>query len=376
MSATRLDRRTFLGGVGAATAFGALGLPLAQAAGADMPLRERAARKGMVFGSALMAASLRQMPALGETAARECAIITPENEMKWRYTEKAKGRIDYRDADQIASFAAGNALALRGHTALWYRNSPDWLVPELAGPAGRGLLLAQVTQIVSRFRGRVTEWDVVNEMIEPNDNLPKSMRNWPPFAPGDVGFLADCFHAAREADPKAVLYYNDYGVEYSDTQGYGDRRRAGVLELVAALKSRGAPVDALGVQCHTTVGNRFLEQVYRKFMADAASLGVRILITEFDVNDKRVTGSPAERDRKVADHARQVLTVAFDESAVKGLVTWGLTDRFSWLSTSDDPRDRRPDGQRTRSLPFDENMERKPLWFAIADCFDKAKPRT
>lgn len=371
-----ITRRSFVSGAGAAAlACGLAPSPSRGGSDADLPLRARAARKGMRFGSAVMMQHLHQMPELGAAIIRECAVIVPENEMKWRYVEKVRGRPDYRDADQLAAFAAGNGLAMRGHTALWYRNSPSWLEPDLKTPAGRGLLLDHVTQLVGRFRGRVGEWDVVNEMIEPQDNLPHDMRNWPPFAPGDVGFLADCFHAARAADPGALLFYNDYGYEYSDRERIGERRRAGTLELIAALKSRNAPIGALGVQCHATVGNRFVAKEYRKFLADVASLGVKIVLTEFDVNDKRVKGDIAERDRQVADHAREILTVAFDERACTGLLTWGLTSRYSWLSTSEDPRDRRPDGLSARSLPLDENLVRTPLWFAIADCFDKAAPR-
>ena len=102
-------------------------------------------------------------------------------------------------------------------------------------------------------------------------------------------------------------------------------------------------------------------------------LDTDVVLTELDVKDRRLPPDIAERDRAVADHARAFLDAALDERAVKGVVTWGITDRYSWLSTTKGSM--RDDGLTVRGLPLDENMQRKPLWHAIAEAFDHAPAR-
>lgn len=290
--------------------------------------------------------------------------------MKWGATEKQPGHPSYRDADFIASFASKHGMRLRGHTALWYKNLPVWTADMLSQPDGRDLIVRRVRDVVGHFRGRVVEWDVVNEVLEPADHLPGELRNWPPFAHGDPGYITDCFHAAHEADPQALLFYNDYGFEYlSDGE---NQRRAAALKLIEELKMRNAPIHGLGIQCHLKVGNHFDAAIFRAFLSDVAALGVRISLTELDVDDQRLAADFTERDRQVAEHARLFLDTALDEPAVKTLLTWGMSDRETWLN-ADRPR---PDGLGHRALPLDENFHRKPLWHAIATCLENASTRS
>jgi endo-1,4-beta-xylanase len=289
--------------------------------------------------------------------------------MKWAAVERVSNRADYRGAEEIARFATDNRLALRGHTAMWYRSIPEWAKASLPTPAGRDVLLKHVKDIVGHFRGRVVEWDVVNEMIEVRDGLPDGIRNFPPYAPGDIGFIADCFHAARQADPDARLVYNDFGIEYDDK--YHRLRRASALRILEELKKRDAPIDGFGIQSHLKVGGNFKPEALRTFLADIAAFGLKISLTEFDIDDGRLSADIDERDRQVATHAGEFLEVAFEERAVTKLLTWGLCDSTSWLNTFR----RRKDGLMHRSLPLDDRMARKPLWHAIAESFDKAQQR-
>jgi endo-1,4-beta-xylanase len=362
-----ITRRAVLAGLGAGAAYAVAPDAFATE---DDSLKARAARRGMEFGCAVQAQQLKSVAGLGEAIARDCAIVVPENEMKWAAMEQVRDKADYRSADAIARFAAGNRLDLRGHTAMWYRSIPDWAKPVLATPAGRDVLLKHVGDIVGHFRGRVVEWDVVNEMIEIRDGLPDGIRNFPPFAPGDIGFIADCFQAAREADPDARLVYNDFGVEYDDK--YHRLRRAAANRILEELKKRNAPIDGFGIQSHLEVGANFKPEAFRTFLAEIAAFGLKISLTELDVDDGRLPADTDERDKAVAAHASEFLDVAFDERAVNKLLTWGFCDSTSWLNTLR----RRKDGQMHRSLPLDDKMARKPLWHAIAESFDKAAQRT
>lgn len=358
-------RRDFLAG-SAALAAGAFA-PFATAA--SPALKDFGASKGITFGCAVGARDLVEYPDLAAAITRDCAIVVPENDMKWGIVEHIQGRPSYERADAISTFTQQNQMALRGHTAIWYRNIPEWAQKQLSGPEGRDLILARIKHIVGHFRGRVAEWDVINEMIDHTNGRADAMRNWPPFAPGDIGFIADCFFAAREADPDAALVYNDFGFEYS-SPGEDDRRNA-ALRLIEELKKRGAPIDGFGIQCHLKVGNNFKPQLFRQFLADIAALDLHISLTELDIDNQRLPADINARDAAVAEHGRIFLETALDERAVKQLLTWGLSNRITWLNI-DRPR---ADGLPHRALPLDDKMNVTPLWHAIADCMKNAPDR-
>lgn len=361
-----LKRRTLVFGGAAAVVANSVRIGEAEI---NDSLKARAARKGLTFGSEVTVRALRESTLLSNVIIADCAMIVPGVEMKWGVTEKNRGKSDYQNGEILADFAKANGMSLRGHTALWHRNTPSWTNGLLNTMGGKDVLLKRVADVVSHFRGRVIEWDVVNEALEPSDNLPGEMRNWPPFAKGDPGYVAEAFHAAAEADPGALLFYNDYGFEYySDGQ---ERKRAGALRLIEELRKRNTPLHGFGVQSHLKVGNNFKANVFRKFLADIAAYDLKISLTELDINDDRLPYDIAERDKGVADHAQAFLEAAFDEPAVTRLLVWGMSDANTWLN-SDRPRQ---DGFKHRALPLDENYKRKPLWHAIAKAFDNASPR-
>jgi endo-1,4-beta-xylanase len=334
-------------------------------------LARRAARRGLSFGCMVRPEHVERGSPLLPVILREAAMLVPENDLKWRALEPARGRPDYSRAEKIVGFAERNGLKMRGHTAFWYKGVPDWAKPEIASPAAMPLALRHVQEVVGHFRGRIAEWDVVNEALEAGDGLPGGLRKAPFGQAMDAGYIADCFHAAREADPNARLYYNDFAVEYDDTPHA--LRRKGVLDLLAELKRRNAPIDGLGIQSHLCYGWRFTPRLYRTFLADVAATGVDIRLTEMDVADFHAATDIAQRDQQVADHARRYLDTALDEQAVVGLMCWGLRDRDSWMQS--ERWTQRADGSPERPLPYDDQLQRKPLWDAIGSALDNAPQR-
>jgi endo-1,4-beta-xylanase len=361
-----IGRRGILAGATATAVGWALGA--LEAAPAGDGLKARAARRGISYGCMVCRPWLQETD-FSSAVVRESAIIVPGNEMKWGATQPRRGPANYSAADDIARFAANHTLALRGHTAVWHKNLPKWAAEALRLPSGRDVLLQRVRDIVGHFRGRVAEWDVVNEAIEPKHGLEGGLRHSPLYTAAGKGFIADCFHAAHEADPRALLVYNEYDLFY-DTPAE-ELRRSATLRLMSELKRANVPVHGLGLQCHLKVGNRFNEKLFRSFLKDAAALGLRITITELDIDDERLPADAANRDHRVADHARHFLDVALDEPAIKSVLSWGLSDRYTWLNT-ERPR---ADGGKKRPLPLDELMARKPLWHALATSFDSAPKR-
>jgi endo-1,4-beta-xylanase len=379
-----LDRRTAIAGIGVGVCAAAAGAGLLAATepngkdstpekplGPDAGLREHAARRGMSFGTEVIASEIASDRALAAAILHEADMVVPGIEMKWGENERQRGRPRYEAAEQIVAFAEKNGLRVRGHTAFWYKNVPPWAAPILATPDATALLLKRVQDVVGHFKGRVFEWDVVNEAIEPRDKLAGGMRAAPFGRSMDAGYIADAFQAAHTADPAARLYYNEYSLEY-DMDFEEDRRNA-VLALLTELKRRNAPVHGLGLQTHLRVERPFSARKYRAFLANAAALGLEMRITEFDVLDDKAPTDIAARDQMVASHGAMILNAAFDERAMKGMLGWGLSDRTSWMRKA--PGFARPDGQLVRTMPLDDQLQRKPLWHAIAAAFDAAPAR-
>ncbi|GGE01152.1 beta-xylanase [Aureimonas endophytica] len=363
-----IGRRQFLAGAGALALAAARPSAVPAEEDGEASLATRARRKGLSFGTSVSTAELR-LPALRAAVAREADLIVAQNELKWWNTEARRGQPTYGAADAIMNAPEFEALTRRGHTAVWYRSIPDWAKAEFSAGRGEAATLKRVRDIVAHYRGRIVEWDVVNEAVWPADGRPDGLRDTPLAAAGGLDLMADCFRAAHEADPDARLYYNDYAVEYASPGE--DEHRAAILTFLEAMKRRNVPIHGFGVQGHLTVGNRFRERVFARFLADLAALDLKIRITEMDVSDQRLPADFALRDGKVADHARQFLDVAFDQPAVVGLVTWGLADPSPWL----DAERARPDRLPQRALPLDRDFARKPLWTAIARSLDGAAKR-
>lgn len=340
-------------------------------AGEGEGLALRAARRGLNFGCMVSAADVDRDSPVAPLILADAAMIVPQNELKWRATENREGHPDYSGADKISAFAKRNGLEMRGHTAFWYGGNPDWVKPELGSPVAMTAILRRVHDVVKRFRGRVTEWDVVNEAIEPKDELPGFLRRAPFGRAMDAGYIADCFHAARDADPSARLYYNDYAVEYNDPEQ--ERRRRGVLDLLTELKRRNAPIDGLGIQSHLAYGWRYDAEIFRAFLAKVAAMGLAIRLTELDVADYKAAADIGQRDRQTAEHARRYLETAFDEQAVVGVMCWGLSDKNTWLRSQKWAQN--PGGSPERPLPYDDQMQRKPMWDAIGAALDNAPMR-
>ncbi len=154
-----------------------------------------------------------------------------------------------------------------------------------------------------------------------------------------------------------------------DTAEHEARRRA-LVALLDSFQKRKLPIDAIGLQTHMRLDQfRFQPAIYRQFLKDIAARGVKILITELDVLDLGAPSDIPQRDQAVADCYRRILEVALDEKALRAVVTWGLSDRYTWLTPKYSPKFTRSDGLPSRPLPFDEQFQPKPAYHAILKTF-------
>jgi endo-1,4-beta-xylanase len=333
-------------------------------------LNERAMRNGRFFGAAIDDRILADDAPYMNQVVRECGIVVSETAFKWGALRPKINSYDFAPADRLARFAERHAIMLRGHALLWHEDNPAWLTESITPANAEKLLKDHIHTVAGHFRNRVVHWDVVNEVLQLKDGKPFGLRDslWTRALGPDCIDIA--FRACAEADPAALRCINDFGLDYEWAEE--EAKRQAMLTLLARLKSRGVPIQALGMQAHLQAGvKEFNQSKLAQFCADVAAMGLKIVITEFDVRDNRVGGDPALRDAAVASQGRAYLDAVLTCPAVLGVLSWGLSDRRSWLN-DDLPRD---DKLAQRALPLDSDLRRKPLWQALADAFAAAPPR-
>ncbi|HLY04390.1 MAG TPA: endo-1,4-beta-xylanase [Rhizomicrobium sp.] len=318
-----------------------------------------AARHRRLYGTAVSTFELAD-GAFAHALAGEAAILVPEYEMKRNVVERVRGTFDLSACDRILAFAHAHGMKLRGHPLVWHRRNPDWLEEAVRASRDDSLIVSYIDNVVRHFRGDVHSWDVVNEAIAPTDGRSDFLRRtfWlDAFGPAYIDLA---FHAAKSADPDALLVYNDWGCELGGPAN--DTFRAATLGFLEGALARGVPIEGLGLQGHLRAfGTPVDAAKLGGFLAKVRGMGLRILVTEHDVDDSGGPLDIARRDSAVADASRRFLDVMIEGGSTM-ILTWGLSDRFL------DPPDlrQRLAGYSPRMLPLDRDFHRKPMWHAIA----------
>lgn len=348
----------------------ALGPAARNARPAPDGLRGHAAARGLIYGAAVSAADIGGAGGLPGALATECGMLVPGNELKWSRLRPAPDTFDFGPADAIHAFADANGMLFRGHTLLWWKQLPAWFAGTATAGNAAGLLETHINTVVAHFKGRAQSWDVVNEGLDPKSDRSDGLA---PSAWLDLlgpGYIATAFRLAHAADPSALLVYNENNMD--DDSGYSDRKRAQVLSLLTSLRDEGVPVGALGIQAHLSATETTINpEKLRGFIGAVADLGLKVIISELDVRDDRVPGAPADRDVAVARIYAAYLDAVLAEPNVIAVVTWGLSDKWSWLNRYW----HRKDGLPLRPLPLDADLTRKPAWRAMMGAFDAAPNR-
>lgn len=345
-----ITRRTLL------AAAGGLALCARAAAQTRTTLGALAAAKGLTFGCAAASYELRDAD-FAALLPREAGQLSPEYEMNRKVLEPSPGTYDFAGLDALAGFAARSGLTLRGVPLVWYAANPPWLADALAARRDARLMTGHIDKVMRRYRFKSV--DVVNEAIAPDGG---GLRPSPWLTAFGPGYIDMAFHAARAADPSALLVYNDWGCEQGAP--LNDRFRAATLRFLDGLLARHVPIDALGMQAHLAAfGPRVDQAKLRDFLGKIRARGLQILVTELDVEDSGGPSDIAARDRAVADEARRFLDVVLDCPATQTVITWGLSDRY--LDPPDDWKLKLM-GWKGRKLPYDAQLKPKPLWNALA----------
>jgi endo-1,4-beta-xylanase len=385
----RLSRRATILGAGAAAAglMAPTGFIRASQATPDsatpalepidrLPLWKCGFDNGLVFGTSL--ATWQLDADYQHLVDHEAAILFTEDDLLWyKLRPTPDAELDFTFADQFYDLAEQQRQLVLGAHLVWDEGFGEgWTEDDLWGldqTTAHDLLFDTLTATVSRYKGRTAGWIVVNEIIDAHE-ADGIRKDYPWYETIGPSFIAEAFHAAQEADPDAPLILNEFGFETDDEFDTAADKRANALIVVDQLIAEGVPVQALGVQAHLEAADfatKFDGAAYSTFLADVASRELKILITEMDVLDDGLPADEAERDAAIGEVYQRYLDVALAEPEVGALITFGLTDRFTWLQ-EDYPRD---DGAARRPLPFDEDLQPKPAYDAIKSALESAPER-
>lgn len=309
------------------------------------------------LGSAVEHAQLVENPALAAVLAMHCKVLTPEYSLKWSSVAPDEHSYDFSAPDALVSYAAANGMLVRGHTLLWERSTPAWALEAIRRSGTWSPIALHFETVLSRYPN-IIDWDVVNEPID--GTTPDGLRRDGLYAAFGPDYIERALRLARELRPTARLAINEYGLSYATP--YHAARRAALLRLIRRLRDRDVPLDCVGLQTHLDLAAGGLHrETIVSFLEELASCGLQVVITELDVKEADRSQPVAIRDAKVAREVSDFLTAAFSVPAVTGVITWGLSDRHSWL------QDALPQGRHAafadlnRGLPFDAQYRPKPM---------------
>jgi endo-1,4-beta-xylanase len=345
MDQRQVSRRGFLRKSLAMLASG-VGLPaLAREGSNNPPLRDLADARGLWIGPAVAYNPLVGEPIYAQVLQQEFNMLTPENAMKWSATHPQQDRYTFTQADAIFNFALNNNMAVHGHNLVWQSYNPSWLT---SGSFSRDDMIAiladHIYTVAGRYSGSIAAWDVVNEAMDGNGNLAPGV--WRDRLGRD--YLDFAFQFARDADPSALLVYNDYDAEVVNAKS------TGIYNMVQDMQNRGIPIDGVGFQMHIGTGGinyQSFEQNLQRF----ADLGLALFVTEMDVRIQLpVTAAKLATQANVY---RNVINVCLRQPACYGFLMWGFTDLHSWI-----PGFFPGYGA---ALIFDENYNPKPAYDAL-----------
>jgi len=317
-------------------------------------LGETALEKGILYGSSVSQKHLSTDIGYADLIARQCKIVTPESELKWKALRPAPNKFVFDDADWIVNWARSHGLLVRGTALVWHEALPRWFGEYARSGNAAALLSSHIKNVMRHFAGKIHSWDVVNEGL-----TDAGLRDTPWLQFLGAEYIDIAFRVAAEADPNAIRVYNQMNIEFTQN----DAKRSQVLKLLEKLLSKGVPIQALGIQAHLRwdMGG-FNPGKLAAFLKQVTDFGLQIFITEMDVRERDSDIDVNQRDSAVAAFYHEFLGTVLDQKAVKMVISWGLTDRYTWL-TGYAPR---VDHQPVRPLAFDQALAPKPCFNSIA----------
>jgi endo-1,4-beta-xylanase len=309
-------------------------------------------------GCAIDPTLLKNNAAYRDIVLKEYNSITAENAMTWNDIRQLQGEYNFANADYLVDFAATNKKRFFGHTLLWHSYNPGWL-EFFSGDstAYENLMKTHIQTVVSRYKGKVAAWVVVNEAFNENGTYRTTESIW--YKKLGKDYVARAFKYAREADPNALLFYNDFNQESSTA------KLDAMISMVNDFKRRNIPIDGIGLQMHISVSTN--DNGILNAITESAATGLKVHITELDVNFTNFIKNPnlvltdalreqqKQKFKTVAKFYKQLVPKAQQF----GITNWNIGDADSWL--------RKVIQKNEYPLLFDENYAKKPAYFGYLE---------
>jgi endo-1,4-beta-xylanase len=300
------------------------------------------------------------------TLAREFNLIEPEDAMKWWVLRPNAATFDFTQADLVVDFARTHRMKVRGHTLVWGWSNPTWLnLDSFKAVQLNALLQEHITKAVGRYRGRVFAWDVVNEAFDESGALKPSIWYDRPgigLARKSTAYIEQAFRWAHDADPQALLFYNDSGAETTNAKSDA------IYAMVTDFRLRGVPIDRVGMQMHIFDLQAETEGISRN-IARFTALGLQVHITEMDVAVPLDAGGRASASdlARQAEIYRAIASACLAHAGCSAIQTWGFTDKYSRIGW-------KTKGAKGNALLFDCYYAPKPAHTALEDACHQASP--
>ena len=301
--------------------------------------------KNFYIGTALDTNQIAEKDPLVTTLiAKEFNSITPENCMKSMFLQPEKDKFDFEMADKYIAFGEKHKMFIHGHTLIWHSQLPSWLSKVKDSAAMSEAMTKHISTVVGKYKGRIGSWDVVNEALNEDGTLRKSVF----LNSYGKEFLTHAFKLAAKADPKTDLYYNDYNL-------CNAKKRKGAVELVKNLQKNGVKIDGVGEQGHWNLITPTLEEIEQTIL-DFSALGVKVAITELDItvlpNPWDVVGADVSQRAEASEKMNPYPTALPEDikiqlaaryeaifklfikhqDKISRVTLWGVNDGQSWLN--------------------------------------------
>ena len=304
----------------------------------------------------------------------EYNTLTPENDLKWEQIHPSKDTFHFNISDKYVSLGEKLNANIVGHTLVWHSQLAPWMHEEMDSLEMTNHIKNHINTIVTRYKGRIDTWDVVNEALNEDGSLRESLF----LKTLGESYIEQAFKLAAEADPEAELVYNDYNL-------WKPKKRAGVVKLVKKLQSKGIKIDGIGMQAHYSLLGPSIEDVENSIIT-FSELGVKVMITELDVtalpNPWDLNGAAVEQSYeqfegdprmnpypvKLTDSAQTALANRYSDlfklfirhkDKISRVTFWGVNDGMSWLNNWPIK------GRTNHPLLFDRNFEPKKAYHSV-----------
>ncbi len=342
---------------GSADASSAVAAPAPAPSGGPVPSLAEAYKGTFLVGAAINPGQVL-MGNTHEFIARQFDVVVADNDMKPLLLNRREGRYEFGMADEIVDWAGKKGIKVRGHCLVWHQQAAPWIFTQDGKPVSREVLIARmrtyIHDVVGHYKGKVWAWDVVNEAFAPGEPGIDTENGWRRSDWYEIigpDYIALAFQFAHEADPDALLFYNDY-----ETQRPAKRQL--ILQLIRSLQKKGIPIHGIGHQAHSYLSDPDVADL-EGTIQEVAKLGLRNHITELDIslrdrwNSPVLEATPAALKQQASRYAEFFRMFKRNKDKLDAVLVWGINDETSW--------------RREASPLLFSDYEPKPAFWAVID---------